>query len=158
MKKFITVLGILIVAGVIALPVLADGPGWGMGNHMMGHGGRGHGYSGHYDMGYGDLTREQSKNQDQFDRKFYNETADLRDEIGAKSAELDKLLNSPDTDTEKIRALQKEISDLRAGIDEKRLDFELEARKANPDARYGMGYGMGSGSHMGGYGSDNCPN
>ena len=31
MKRLLTVLGILIVVGVIALPVLADGPGWGRG-------------------------------------------------------------------------------------------------------------------------------
>ena len=137
MKGLITVLGILFVVGVIALPVLADGPGWGRGGHMMGYGGRGHGYGGQYGMGDGNMTRGQRSQSDQFDGSFYNETAELRNEIRTKTAELGTLLNSSDPDTERARALQKEISDLRAKIDDKRLSYELEARKSNPDARSG---------------------
>jgi len=63
----------------------------------------------------------------------------------------------PDPDREKVKALQKELSDLRAKIDEKRLNYELEARKIIPDdqraGRYGRGY---YGRHMGGYGPGVC--
>ena len=158
MKRLLTVLGILVVVGVIAIPVLADGPGWGRGGHMMGYGGRGHGDGGQYGMGYGGMTRDQRSQSDQFGGRFYNETADLRNGIRTKTAELGALLNSSDPDTEKAKALQKEISDLRAKMDDKRLSYELEARKTNPDARSGRGYGMGYGRGRGGYGSDNYGN
>ena len=65
---------------------------------------------------------------------------------------MNTLLNAPDPDAEKAKALQKEIIDLRGKMAEKRLDFRLEARKINPDARFGRGYGKGYGRHMKGYG------
>lgn len=165
MKRLGTVLGITLLVAALAVPVLAWGPGWGRGHHMMGDWDRGPGYSGQYDRGYGNLTEEQASKLDQLDRKFYSETADLGDKIWSKSAELDTLLSSADPDLEKARALQKEINDLRAKMDEKRLNYELEARKVNPDTQSGRGYGrhmwgqgpgMGYGRHMGGYGPGAC--
>jgi len=165
MKRLGTVLGITLLVAALAVPVFAWGPGWGRGHHMMGYWDRDPGYSGQYDRGYGDLNEEQTNKLDQLDRKFYSETADLGDKIWSKSAELDTLLNSADPDLEKARALQKEINDLRAKLDEKRLNYELEARKVNPDTQFGRGYGrhmwgqgpgMGYGRHMGGYGPDAC--
>jgi zinc resistance-associated protein len=101
-------------------------------------------------------------------KKFYDDTAQLRNEMWSKSRELRALLDSPNPDADKARALQKEITGLRSQLAEKRLDFELEERKIAPDARhgygYGRGYGKGSGKgsgrgygrgyghHMGGYG------
>lgn len=70
----------------------------------------------------------------------------------ARSLELDDLLNSADPDIDRAKALQKEINDLRASMDEKRLSYELEARKVIPDGRIGRGYGRGCGDHMRGYG------
>lgn len=165
MKRLGTVLGITLLIAALAVPVFARGPGWGRGHHMMGYWDRGSGYSGQYDRGYGNLTEEQASKLDQLDRKFYNETADLRDKIWSKSAELDNLLSSSDPDLDKARALQKEINDLRAKLDEKRLNYELEARKVKPDSQFGRGYGhhmwgrgsgMGYGRHMGGYGPGAC--
>ena len=63
------------------------------------------------------------------------------------------MLNSSTPDLEKAKALQGEISDLRAKLDEERLSYELEARKITPEPRSGKGYGRGYyGHHMGGYG------
>jgi len=169
MKRLGTVLGITLLVAALAVPVFAWGEGWIWGHHMMGQWDRGPGYSGQYDRGYGNLTEEQASKLDQLDRKFYSETADLSDKIWSKSAELDTLLSSADPDLEKARALQKEINDLRAKLDEKRLNYELEARKVNPDTQFGRGYGrgygrhmwgqgpgMGRGRHMGGYGPGAC--
>jgi Spy/CpxP family protein refolding chaperone len=129
---------------------------------MMGYREGGPGYGCEYDRGYDKLTEEQRSKTDELYRKFYDETAKLRDEIWAKSAELDTLLNSANPDAAKAKALQKEISDLRARIAQERINFELEGRKIAPELRSdrgyqgrhmrGHGHGMGYGHHMGGYG------
>jgi zinc resistance-associated protein len=119
---------------------------------MMGNWGGGPEYCYGSERGYGDVTKEQRSKLEELERKFYSETTDLRNEIWTKSAELNTLLNSPDPDLEKAKALQKEISELRARIDEKRLTYELEARKITPELRSSGGYGRGYGHHMGGFG------
>jgi zinc resistance-associated protein len=170
MKRLLAALGILALVGVIAIPVLAHGPGYGRGGHMMGYGGGGAGYGPQYGGGSGNLTEEQATQLDKLHQKFYDDTAQLRTDIWAKSGEINTLLNTSNPDTGKLKALQKELIDLKGKMAQKRLDFDLETRKSNPDARgYGMGYGphmrgggpgmgygpgmgMGYGRHMGGYG------
>jgi zinc resistance-associated protein len=157
MKKLLALVGILVLVGAIAVPVLAHGPGWGRGHQMGGSGrGAGPGYCGEYGPGYGNLGEEQRTQLDTLNKKFHDETAQVRNDLWNKRGELNALLNSPNPDTEKAKALQKEISDLRANLAEKRLDFELEERKVAPEGSYGRGYGkgygMGYGHHMGGYG------
>lgn len=154
MKRLVTVMGIMVLAGAIAVPVLAYGPGWGRGPSMMGYwgGGPGYGYCTGYGPGAASLTEDQGKALDNLHRKFYDETAPLRNEIWGKKRELADVLNAPNPDAEKARALQKEINDLKASLAEKRLNFELEERKIVPEARSGRGYGRGYGWHMGGYG------
>ena len=177
MKRVIVLVGILVLVGAIAVPVLAHGPGWGRGHHMGWGGGPGYGYCGDYGPGASNLTDEQRTQLDALNKKFFDETAPLRNEMWTKSRELSALLNSPNPDAVKARALQKEITGLRAQLAEKRLDFELAERKIAPDARYGSGYGRGYGSgygkgygphmrghgpgwgyghHMGGYGPGGC--
>lgn len=161
MKRLVTLLGIVVLVGAIAIPALAHGPGWGRGHHMGPWGeGPGSGYCGAYGPGYSNLTEEQRAQLDMLNKKFNDETAQLRDQIWAKSRELNALLDSPTPDAEKARNLQKEISDLQAKMDEKRLNHELQTRRNAPDGSYDRGYGpgmrgygrgMGYG-HMGGYG------
>lgn len=152
MKRLIALLGIMVLVGAIAVPVLAHGPGWGRGGHMGWGGGPGYGYCGDYGPGASNITEEQRAKLDTLHKKFYDETAQLRNEMWTKSTELSALLNSPNPDAEKARALQKEITDARTKLAEKRLDFELEERKVAPDVRYGSGYGRGYGGHMRGHG------
>lgn len=157
MKRLTMILGILLLAGAVAVPVMAWGPGWGRGHHMMGYWGNGP----EYGRGYGNLTPEQRSKLDALDRTFSDETRDLRDQIWTTSRELDTVLNSSNPDLEKAKALQKEISELRAKLDEKELSYELEARKIVPDERFGYGYGHHRGpysGHMMGYGPGNCWN
>jgi zinc resistance-associated protein len=149
MKRITTIIGIIILAGAVAVPVMAWGPGWGRGHHTMGTWGSGPEY-GRGD--YGNLTSEQKSSLDSLDRKFYEETRELRDQIWTKSRELDSVLDSSNPDLDKAKGLQKEISDLRAKLDEKTVTYELEARKIVPDQRLGYGYGPMYGYHMGPYG------
>ena len=158
MNKLTTIMGITLLVAALAVPVFAWGPNWGRGHHMMGFEGRGPGYDGSYDRGYETITPDQRTQLEQLDRKFYDETSDLRNRIWTKSAELDAILNSTNPDIDKARAIQKEINDLRANLDEKRNNYVLEARKINPETRFSYGHGMGYGRHMRGYGPGACWN
>jgi len=143
MKRLMTILGVLVLVGAVAVPVMALGPGWG---HMMGWGyGPGGG-------GYANLTDEQQNELAALDRKFFDETKNLQDQIWTKSGELNALLNSPNPDLDKAKALQGEISDLRAKLDQERFNYDLQARKILPDQGTGYAYGRGYGRHMGPYG------
>ena len=162
MRKTLTILGAVVLAGAvvlvaaIAIPVLADGPGCGRGHHMMGYWEGGPDYCRQHGRGYDRLTDEQRSQLDKLYQKFYDETAQLRDEIRAKSEELNTLLSSPNPDAEKAKSLQKEISDLRAKIAQSQINLRLEERKIAPKAYYGRRHGRGYGHHMGGYGPHGC--
>ena len=161
MKKTTTIIGILILAGVIAVPVLAWGPRWGGGFHMMGNWDECPVFGGAYDR---NLTNEQREQLDKLNREYFDETAELRNDLGAKDNELNGVLSAEKPDTEKARALQNEISDLRGKLDEMNLTYKLETRKIVPDQRLGNGnvdwYGphMGTYGSMGGYGPEHCWN
>ena len=156
MRKVLMTLGILFMVGILAAPVFAHR--WGGGKNYGGPG------SGPCWVERGDLTESQQVELDKLHEKFVNDTAKLREDIWNKSAELDTLLESSNPDATKVRTLQKEISDLKAKMADKRVDFELEARKIAPNARFGRGsdrgYGEGYGrdhhhaqyGHRGGYG------
>jgi zinc resistance-associated protein len=145
MKKLLTTLGILVLVGFLTAPVFAQR--WGGGKNYGGPGAGPCWYEG------GDLTDTQRAELDKLHQQFVDDTAKMREEIWNKSAELDTLLNSSNPDTKKAKALQKEISDLQAKMSDKRVDFELKARKIAPNARSGRGYGKGYGRGYGhGYG------
>jgi Spy/CpxP family protein refolding chaperone len=143
-----TILAVLVLVGAVAVPVMAWYPGWGGGHHMMGHWGKGP----ECGRDYGNLTSEQRSKLNALDRKFYDETSDLRNQIWAESRELDSVLGSSNPDLEKAKSLQAEISELRAKVDEKTLSYELEARKIIPEDQFGGAYGGWYGHHMGPYG------
>jgi zinc resistance-associated protein len=153
MKKLLIVLGGVVLVASLAVPLLAHGPGWSTGHHMGGYWGSDSGSLWGYDRSYGELSSEQRGKLEELDRKFYEETNTLRNEIWAKSAELNSLLNSTDPDHEKLRAVQRELSELRTKMDDRRLSYELEARKILPESRFSGGYGRGFyGHHMRGFG------
>jgi len=153
MKKLTTILGITLLSGLLAAPVITWAHGWGWGGgHMMGNWGRGPGAYDQDDRGYAStLTREQQDRLTDLDRKFYDETRELREKLWSKSAELNEALAETNPDTAKVTRLQKEASDLRAKLDEKTVAYEIEARKIAPESRFGGGYGYGR-HMMGGYG------
>ena len=147
MRRLTLLIGILLLAGVMSVPVVALSQGWGWGHPMMGYWGNSPGYGGYY----GNLTSQQRSKLDTLTQKYYDETRGLQDQIWTKSGELNALLSSANPDMDKAKALQKEISDLQAKMDEQTLTYQLEARKIAPDQRLGYGYGW-YGHHMGAYG------
>jgi zinc resistance-associated protein len=94
---------------------------------------------------------------EQLRQTHYNDTADLRNELRSKSYELKAVLVSPTTDPQKAQELQKQVSDLRTRMDERRLAFQLEAKKIAPEASYGGGFGR-SGPQGRGFGKGPCWN
>lgn len=161
MKRLATTLGVLLVAAAVAAPVMAWGPGWGRDGRMMGGGGYGPGYCWDRDRASTDLTPDQKAKLDELEDKFSSETRELRSQLWSKQEELEDVMEASTPDVERAKALQKEITDLRAKLSDKRLDYELEARKIAPEAgtKYGRGYGRGMrgfGPGRGPYGPASC--
>ncbi|EFK06080.1 conserved hypothetical protein [delta proteobacterium NaphS2] len=142
MKKLVTVLGIVLLVGVMAYPVFARG--WGYGG--------GPGYCWWDRGGNASYTAEQQQQLNNLDQKFFNETATLRNNIWTKQNEMSILLNGENPDPAKLQALQKEINGLKNQMAEKRLEYRLETNKVAPNNTYSRGYGRGYGRGMMGYG------
>jgi len=145
MKKILAVVGILALAAVVAVPVLAQGPGYGKGRYAQGFRGNDPGACPKYGWGYGNLTDEQRAQMDGLHQKFFDETAQIRSELWAKKGELNVLMSTSNPDLEKAKALQKEVSDLKAKMAQERIDLYAEKKKIDPDARFGQGWGRGKG-------------
>jgi len=151
MKRLTSIVGITFLSALLFVPAAVWAHGWGYGGgHMMGHWGAGPGYYAPYNNGYTTLTDKQQEQLADLNQKFFNETRSLREKLWSKSTELNALLSETNPNTGKIDKVQKEISDLRAKLDEKTVNHEIEARKIAPDTRFGNGYGYGP--MMGGYG------
>lgn len=119
--------------------------GW----HLRGSAGPGYGYP-------ADMGNEEIKKLEQERTAFYEATKDIRQQIYQKRLELRSEFAKKDLDTEKAMRLQKEISDLKTLLDQKRLDHVLKLKKINPDFGRGrMGYGMMGRERYGG--CPNCP-
>jgi len=146
MKKVLTTLGILVLVGFLTAPVFAHR--WGGDKN---YGGPGAGPCWFDSEDAANLSETQRGELEKLEEKYINDTTKLREQIWEKSAELNTMLNSPYPDAKKAQALQKEISNLKAKMGEQRLNFELEARKIAPNARFSRGYARGYGSK--GYGS-----
>ena len=171
MKKLAVIFGIIFLVGAVAYPVFAHGPGWGKGGRgAYGGWGSGPGYCYQGQGTFGNLTQEQQAQLDKLNQDFFNETNTLRNEIWTKKRELNSLLNAEQIDENKVRALHKELTALRADMSDKRLQYRLEAQKIAPEAGFGPGWGGRKGYHkgfgpgkgygrpMGGYGQGGCWN
>jgi len=123
------------------------GPGYGMGPGMMGYGpGAGRGFRGY---GYpGDLKDEDLKKLDEQRSAFFEATKNLHNDLYQKRLELQSELAKQSPDSKKAGTLQKEISELKAQLDQKRIDHMLEIKKINPNV--GRGF---AGRGPGGYGA-----
>ena len=115
------------------------------------------GYGRGMDRGYGrfgyapDLSDEDLKKLDEERTAFFETTKNLRDDIFKKGLELRSELVKQDPDTQKAATLQKELSELMAQLDQKRIEHMVNMRKLNPDigkefmGRDGYSRGMGRG-------------
>ena len=164
--KTILIISVVLLIGT-AVAFAHGGGGWGYGDngHIRGHGGpmMGTGYGGHMmdGQGYGphmrrydrrgELTDEQLARLDEARDKFRKATQDVRGQIEEKSVALRNEIGEDAPDKGKAMKLQKEISALKADLDQQRLQHRLEVQKIAPDAFQGRGYGRRSG-RGGGYG------
>ena len=100
------------------------------------------------------LGKEEYKQFDQKREAFFKETQELRDNLFEKERELQNELAKDEPDASKASRLQKQISELQAQFDQKRIDHMIEMRKLNPNIGRGYMRGgpmMGYGSYGGGY-------
>jgi len=159
--KIIAILAVVAILGIV--PNAFAGWGEGYGHHGYGRhhnygsddgyqGNRHHGPSGGYGPGcdYGeDLTQEDFEKLQAEQKAFDKDTQKLRQNIYQKNLALKSELAKENPDAQKALEIQKEISDLRAEVDQKRIDYLIKARKIAPDAGRGMMKGFG---HRGGGG------
>jgi Spy/CpxP family protein refolding chaperone len=136
-----------------AINVFAHGGlGWGGGR---GHHGQGWHHRGDYGPGYDDqMSKEQYQQFEQKREAFFKDTRDLRANLYEKERELQNELAKDEPDAANASGLQKEISELQAQLDQKRIDHMIEMRKLNQNAgREVMRRGkmMGYGHRGGGY-------
>lgn len=167
-----TILVSLITVTLIAVGTTALA-GKGMGNQ---DGGCNDGGCGRYHRGSGcadgNLTPEQREQLDTEREAFFEATKAQRQDLYAKRLELRAEMAKRAPDIKKASALQKEVSDLRSSLDQKRLTHIMNMRQINPDAGRGFfgqgrcdadnGAGRGHGHHGRGdgdgkgYGPGNC--
>ncbi|MDH4205800.1 MAG: periplasmic heavy metal sensor [Desulfobacteraceae bacterium] len=166
-SKILVVLTVFTVMG-FGVYALADGEmGYGKHHGERGHHGPGWNQSGYGCPGYlnmmGDLSDEEIQKMDEQREAFFKSTEDLRQNIYQKRLALESEFAKKNPDAQIAANLQKEISDLRAQMDQKRVAHMIEMKKINPGLGAGfMGPGMmgngcgrgykGSGPMMG-YGS-----
>ena len=143
MKKWITTLGIVVLGTCVAVTAFAGhgnrkGHGWGPGSCWKGS-----------DTPQ-NLTEEQQAQLGALHDDFYADTAEIRHKLWAKTDELGILLDRSNPDLETAKSLQKDISELRGRMAQKRLQRDIEARKIAPDTSLSRRHGKGShgGRHM----------
>ena len=165
----------LLVAGVFAVVITATtvlaergwhhGPGWG--HHRSGwhHGGHGPCWADEspgYGYGYGPsagLTDQQRKDMDTERRAFRDATESTHRELYDKEVELERELDQDAPDAKRAAALQKEISALRAEMDQRWVEHRIKMQSIAPERDKGYdryasrGGGRGYG---GGYGPGSC--
>lgn len=150
----------LITVGLVAVGTIAFA-GRGMGYREGGCPGEGYGrYQKGYDCPHGrqaaNLTDEQRQQLDAERQAFFEATQTQRQDLHAKRLALRAEMVKRNPDMKKAASLQKEISDLQAGLDQKRLTHIAKMREINPDAGmgfYGGGRGWKGHGHGRGYGS-----
>ncbi|UCD80953.1 MAG: periplasmic heavy metal sensor [Desulfobacterales bacterium] len=126
--------------------------GWMHGGYGMhqGYYGMHQGYYGNQGYGYrGDLNEDQIKSLEKEQAEFMKSTEMIRQDLYSKQLALESELAKSDPDTANATALQKEISELQAQLDQKRIDHMIKVRKISPEAGRGfaaMGPMMGYGS------------
>ena len=98
------------------------------------------------------LTPEQQTGLHELQRKFNEETAQLRGGLLTKRIELQSLWSNPSADAKAILDREKELRDLLNRMNEKVVQYKLEFRKLlTPEqiSKFGRGPGMGFGFSRG---------
>ena len=149
--KSVLILSTIVFLG-FTVPASADGG--------MGYGHQGWMHQGWASPGFdawSNLSEEEFKKLYEERNVFFEETKKLRQRLYAKELDLRSILARENPDAQKAARLQKEISELEAQLDQKRLGHLIKMRKISPYAGRGfmghhgmMGPGMmGPGGGMG---------
>lgn len=141
--KGIMTLAVLAVFGFSTIAFAGWGDGYGQ---MMGPGMMGPGWqqrSGYY----GNLSAGEIAKLDQQRAEFFQATENTRQQLYEKNLALQSELAKENPDTAIASRLQSEISELQSDLDQKWLEYDIQARKSAPN--YNRGYRGGYGSMMG---------
>ncbi len=142
MKKLIVVVSILVLAVFAVTLVNAQGPGFGRGQRMHFSG---EGWQKQFPRIL-NLTDDQREKIQELQRKFTEETAQIRGNIMTKRLELRSLWADPKANPDSIRAKEKELRDLQNQLRDKALENRLELRKIlTPEqiSEFGLSRGVG---------------
>ena len=97
--------------------------------------------------GMADLSKEDAEKLKAAGQRYMEETADLRQAAYEKTAALKAELAKKSPDVARASAIQKEISDIEAQLDQKDLEHIIEMKKIAPDSgRFFMKHHGGSGA------------
>lgn len=149
MRNIKTIIIALVSVGLLGFAINAfahGGMGWGdgRGHHGQGWHHRGDSYGPRYDD---QLSKEQYEQIEEKREAFFKATQDLRTDLYEKERNLRNELAKEEPDVSKASQLQKEISELEAQLDQRRVAHMIEMRKLAPNA--GRGYMRGGGPMMG---------
>jgi Spy/CpxP family protein refolding chaperone len=150
MKKTLPVSVLIVI--ILIWTVAAEAQWW---KPCIG-GGRGMGPGWRSDFSGINLTEDQQKKFDTLYQGCGKDVAKLNNKLGQKQLEMNSLLLEPNPDQSRIASLQKELSGLQSDLNDKRIHYQLEARKIlTPEqvAQMPPVCSLGFGSMMGGYGA-----
>jgi Spy/CpxP family protein refolding chaperone len=142
MKKHFFSRMIVVAAAVMLMGFAANAFAGGMGQ------GRGMGTAS------SNLTEDQIKQMETERNAFQTATQGLRQQLNEKKQALQTELAKQSPDAATCSTLRKEISDLQAQFDQKRLTHILEMKKIDPNFADGRGMGMGHGKGPGPFGGN----
>ncbi len=147
--KGIITLAALAVFGIstFAFAGWGGGYGHGIGSGMMGPGMMGPGWQQGGGGYYENLSADDIAKLNQQRADFFRETENTRQQLYEKDLALQSELAQENPDTAKASSLQSDISRLQSDLDQKRLEYDLQARKSAPN--YNRGYRGGHVSMMG---------
>ena len=135
-----------LIATIMAVMILGIGTyafaGWGQGGQGCGRNNRMAVGSGECPYGYGAPAYSSDEQKQQAEAEilaFFNASNEIRRQMCEKELTLRAELVKKETDVKVATALQKEISDLQAQLDQKRLEHTIKMKTIVPDAIFGCG-------------------
>ena len=144
MKKIMIVLTALLTVGFLATNAFSRGNGGGSKRGNCG----GQGYA-----ATANLSQEQQTELNTLQQKFIDETYETRSAMVNKHQEIRLLMETSNPDKAELKSLSNELLDLKKAVEDKRIDFVLEAKKIAPELRMSsFGHHRGNGFGKGGYG------
>ncbi|MBU1053450.1 MAG: periplasmic heavy metal sensor [Proteobacteria bacterium] len=141
-KQFFTIFLAIAIVAFAFNAFAVQGNGYGPGDGYSPKKGQGYGPGDGYGRGscyMKNLSEDEMKKADEERKAFFKATEELRQEIYAKKLELKSEIAKKNTDIEKSKKIQNEISGLKAQFDQKRLEHKLKMKAINPTLIRGFG-------------------